>query len=176
MVLIANQAFCQADERLSFMPETNKDYLISAWVSEDYTEQPVTFTVPRITIISGDNTTTNMTADFYPVGYIIDGWQKIEGKFTIPENDTWLSIQLKTVEGKVSYYDDIRIQPLDSNLKSFVYDIESRKLVAELDENNYASFYEYDKEGGLIRVKKETEKGIFTIQETRSSTKKNGED
>jgi hypothetical protein len=44
--------------------------------------------------------------------------------------------------------------------------------MAELDENNYATFYEYDLEGGLIRVKKETEKGIFTIQETRSNTYK----
>jgi hypothetical protein len=58
-------------------------------------------------------------------------------------------------------------------MKGFVYDPDDLKLMSELDENNYASFYEYDQEGGLVRVKKETEKGVFTIQETRSSTTKN---
>ena len=66
------------------------------------------------------------------------------------------------------YYDDIRISPFNSNLKSFVYDPETQRLTAELDENNYATFYEYDKEGGLVRVKKETERGVYTIQESRS--------
>ncbi len=55
-------------------------------------------------------------------------------------------------------------------MKSFVYDEATQRLMAELDENNYATFYEYDQEGGLIRVKKETERGVYTIQETRSNT------
>ena len=38
--------------------------------------------------------------------------------------------------------------------------------MAVLDENNYATFYEYDLERNLIRVKKETERGIKTIKET----------
>jgi hypothetical protein len=44
--------------------------------------------------------------------------------------------------------------------------------MAELDENNFATFYEYDDEGSLVRVKKETERGIMTIKENRSSYKK----
>jgi hypothetical protein len=45
--------------------------------------------------------------------------------------------------------------------------------MADLDANNFATFYEYNDEGVLIRVKKETEKGISTIKETRSSYRKN---
>jgi hypothetical protein len=41
--------------------------------------------------------------------------------------------------------------------------------MAQLDENNYATFYEYDDDGTLVRVKKETERGIKTISETRSA-------
>jgi hypothetical protein len=41
--------------------------------------------------------------------------------------------------------------------------------MADLDENNFASFYEYDDDGTLIRVKKETERGIKTVRETRSA-------
>ena len=54
-------------------------------------------------------------------------------------------------------------------MKSFVYNTVNLRLMAELDENNYATFYEYDDDGTLIRVKKETERGIMTIQETRSA-------
>ena len=43
------------------------------------------------------------------------------------------------------------------------------RLMAELDENNYATFYEYDDDGTLVRLKKETERGIKTIKETRSA-------
>ena len=57
-------------------------------------------------------------------------------------------------------------------MKSFVYDPINMRLVAELDERHYATFYEYDEEGQLIRVKKETERGIMTIQETKSNTSK----
>jgi len=35
-----------------------------------------------------------------------------------------------------------------------------------------ATLYEYDEEGKLIRVKKETEKGVMTIKENKNSTKK----
>ena len=70
------------------------------------------------------------------------------------------------------YFDDIRFYPYNGNMKSFVYDEDTQRLMAELDENNYATFYEYDLEGGLVRVKKETERGVFTIQETRSNNPK----
>ncbi len=65
-----------------------------------------------------------------------------------------------------------RIHPFDSHLKSYAYDEKTLRLMAELDENNFATFYEYDDEGGLVRLKKETERGIMTIKENRSARKK----
>ena len=53
-----------------------------------------------------------------------------------------------------------------------MYDPISLKLTAVLDENNYATFYEYDQEGTLIRTKKETERGVVTISENRQSNQK----
>ena len=49
----------------------------------------------------------------------------------------------------------------------------SLKLTATLDENNYADFYDYDNEGKLVRVKKETKKGIMTVRESRSNIQNN---
>lgn len=112
---------------------------------------------------------------FKAKGAIIEGWQRISGTFKVPNDAFLITIELKNTEnnGAVNaYFDDIRVHPVDSNLKSFVYDPITQRLTAEMDENNYATFYEYDKEGGLIRVKKETERGVFTIQETRSGNSK----
>ncbi|HEY1200087.1 MAG TPA: hypothetical protein VGE79_03850, partial [Niastella sp.] len=64
------------------------------------------------------------------------------------------------------------IHPFNAQMKSFAYDAVSLRLMAELDENNYATFYEYDDDGSLVRVKKETERGVQTIKESRSALMK----
>jgi hypothetical protein len=105
-------------------------------------------------------------------GNIIDGWQKIEGEFTIPAGTTSAEIHFVNGNSAPMYVDDIRIHPFNANMKSYVYDARPLRLSAELDENNYASFYEYDEEGQLVRVKKETIQGVKTIKETRSAKQK----
>ena len=99
---------------------------------------------------------------------IIDGWQKYEVTFDVPAGYKNFTLHL----GNDAYYDDIRIFPFASNSKGFVYQPVTRKLMATLDENNFATFYEYDAEGNLIRTKKETDQGILTISETRSTHRK----
>ena len=109
----------------------------------------------------------------YPSGDLVEGWQRIVGKFTVPANTTDLKIHLvnNRPSGDV-YFDDVRVHPFNASMKSYVYDPETLWLTAELDDNNYATFYEYDGEGQLVRMKKETARGIMTIQESRSSNPK----
>jgi hypothetical protein len=57
-------------------------------------------------------------------------------------------------------------------MKTFVYDPASLWLVAELDNQNYATFYNYDEEGVLTQVKKETVNGVQTLKTTRSNLKR----
>ena len=71
-----------------------------------------------------------------------------------------------------AYYDDIRFFPFDASMKSYVYDPLTLRLVAEMDGENYATFYEYDEEGAMVRVKKETERGVMTLREARQSKPK----
>lgn len=113
-----------------------------------------------------------VTGNMKPSGSIIDGWQRMEGEFTVPSNANTFSIRFQNGGGNQGYFDDIRIQPFNSNMKSFVYNPSNLRLMAELDDNNYATFYEYDDEGQLVRVKKETAKGIKTISESRTSIQK----
>ena len=102
-----------------------------------------------------------------PSGTIVDGWQRIEKVLQTPEDAASLVIEWANNVGTNVYMDDLRIFPADGKMKSFVYDARTLRLMAQLDENNYATFYEYDDEGTLVRTKRETERGIVTIQENR---------
>lgn len=101
----------------------------------------------------------------------IDGWYKVEGKLDMSLLAPYLEVYLKMPAGY--YVDDIRLYPDAGNMKSFAYDVSTMRLMAELDENNFATFYEYDQEGVLIRVKKESDRGILTVSENRKSNAKN---
>lgn len=149
----------------TFQPPAG-NYVFSAWAREAGAALTKTsYTFPKVTVSSGGT----IVGTFFTSGPIIDGWQKIEGAFTIASTGSSFDLSLISLTGDV-YYDDIRIFPFDGSMMSYAYDPVTLRLVAELDERNYAKFYEYDEEGKLIRVKKETEAGISTIQENRENS------
>ena len=153
---------------LSLTPD--KQYIVSCWVKEENAPATKTsYTTPQLIMEFPSAGAIHFT--FGPSGQIIDGWQRIEGQFLVPNGATDFNIKLKVLAGN-AFYDDIRIFPFDGVMTSYVFDPVSLRLVAQLDERNYATIYEYDKEGKLVRVKKETEKGIMTIQENRTSMQK----
>lgn len=171
-----------------FSPEPGKTYVISGWTKIPGLQPP--------TYNSSKSPTPSFRIEFYsdyesnpkvvlgqpvflkPSGPMIDGWQKIEGTVQFPlkaqgfklevVND-FSSTNLSTFYAGTTLFDDIRFYPVDASMKSYAFDADNKRLMAELDENNYATFYEYDEEGKLIRVKKETEKGIMTIKESRNN-------
>jgi hypothetical protein len=105
----------------------------------------------------------------------VEGWQRIEFEFTAPASGDNFNIIIHA-GGSAIFFDDIRIHPYNAVMKSYVYDPANYRLAAELDENNYATFYNYDEEGALAQVKKETERGVMTIQTTRQNLKKSARD
>lgn len=176
-ITVANCNLPCADCIESFAPEAGM-YVLSAWVKEDTKNQNVlTYLKPQISI--DFPSTNNPTGPFSSLsvgpftaeGSIIDGWQRVDTTFNIPNSAKYINLRLECVSGDC-FFDDIRIFPKNGSMKSYVYDPLTLRLVAELDERNYATLYEYDEEGKLIRVKKETEKGIMTIKENKDSTKK----
>lgn len=157
----------------SFAPIPGNDYMLGAWSAEGpYDPTKITFTYPEIYVhFTLNDATTTSIGPLTPSGAIIDGWQRIEEKVSIPINAVDITIELTSTSGDV-YYDDVRMFPVDGSMKSFVYDPVNMRLHAELDERHYATFYEYDEEGKLVRIKKETERGVMTIQETKSNSSK----
>jgi len=158
------------DSCTSFKPIQGKRYWISAWVKEDVFEQVKSYNNAKLEVafVGSGQPSIQLTTS----GNIIEEWQRIVGDFTIPVGTSDIEISLVNNGNAVAFFDDIRVHPFNASMKSYVYDPETLLLTAELDDNNYATFYEYDKEGKLIRIKKETSRGIMTIQESRSRTLK----
>lgn len=156
-------------EPRSFSPEPGETYIVSAWTKEDNPQQQMSYTHCYCEMVYS----LTETVTFVPSGAIIDDWQRITGTFTVPANAASFTLRMVASDPSIDcYFDDVRVFPFNGNMKSFVYDPITQRLMAELDENNYATFYEYDLEGGLVRIKKETEEGVKTIQETRSGNAK----
>jgi hypothetical protein len=156
----------------SFAPVLGEKYLVTAWVKDAACMNCTTYTNASLTILY---TTTGgtVTEVLNPSGPIIDGWQRISGFTTVPTSPDATKIRLSmNVSSGDAYFDDIRFEPKNASMKTFVYDPVKLKLVAELDNENFATYYEYDEEGKLTRVKKETERGIMTVKESRSSMPK----
>jgi hypothetical protein len=146
-----------------FFFRPGQSYVVSFW-------QRVTAATPTTTSsfrLTGNN---GFTAYFNAKTPVIDGWALYEGTFTIP---TSLNGQQATfsVLGGGLIMDDFRIVPASANMKTYVYDPRNLRLCAMLDETHMATILEYSDEGKLVRVKKETEKGILTLKESRESLK-----
>ena len=155
---------------------SGKKAVVSAWVKEAQDCKCTSYTNSQLkVVVKGADASGSAIYPAYPSGAIIDGWQRIEQVVDLPNGTEALSLILLNANG-TAYFDDIRVHPYNANMKSFVYDAQNLRLMAELDENNYATFYEYDDDGTLTRVKKETERGVKTIKETRSALIKEAAD
>jgi hypothetical protein len=153
-----------------------KRMLLSAWVRE-YCADPcskLTYSDGKVNLIFRDaaGNQVGTIKVLSATGPIIEGWQKIEGDFTAPAGSVKMELILVNSGSATAFFDDIRVHPYQANMKSFVYDPVNLRLSAEMDANNYATLYEYDEEGVLIRTKVETEQGVKTVNETRSAKQK----
>ncbi len=151
------------NEYLSFELRPDKNYILSFWAKQSVPPANAT------TYTLHDSCGIRVGGTVYPAikkTNIIDGWQQFEVTFNVPLT-TGVPVTFRMPKDYL--LDDIRFFPADGNMKSFVYNPVNEKLMATLDENNFATLYEYDQEGNLVRTKKETEKGIMTISESRSN-------
>lgn len=166
--------FRNVDEWLGlrgFNPVTGRKYVFSAWIKDGQASGDPQISL-EIKQLAGN---ISKTVDLKKLA-VVEGWKLVEGIIDLPgwnitaEMSEISAILRKTGENVL--IDDIRIFPYDGQLKTFTYDERTMRVMAQMDENNYATFYEYDDEGLLSRVKKETERGIMTIKESRSSYRK----
>ncbi len=110
---------------------------------------------------SGTPLVTTSVADEYVTkdASNIDGWDLITYTFKTDKSSTSRSISFNG-NGVI---DDIRFYPADAAITTYVYDLDTYRLIAQMDANNFTTFYGYNEEGKLAYVKKETDRGIHTV-------------
>ncbi|MEO0468571.1 MAG: hypothetical protein AAF206_03040 [Bacteroidota bacterium] len=157
----------------NFSPLKDEQYIISFWVKgQEYVDGETIengYDGIGIEVVIDPNTVnTSVPVTDIHRSLLIDGWQRIEGVVNIPSGtELGLKITNSNPDGKARYIDDFRFHPFLSNMKSFVYDRNNLRLLASMDENHFATLYQYDQEGNLISVKQESERGIMSLQEYR---------
>jgi hypothetical protein len=178
--LLVREPVTFAQDHLALVP--GRRYLLSAWVSRTDTSLP-TFRTPaaptaeavgiQVGIWSG---TQEIIAErprlFEPTGPVIEGWQKIEGTFEMPPGADRISIRFQNggplAASVDAWFDDVRVSPEDAMFETHVYSPDSHRLLATLNENNFATFFSYDEDGSLYLVRRETVRGILSVQEGRT--------
>lgn len=157
----------------------DKKYKLSYWLRNANLTKPTLGSI----IIRCFNTSSQVYSDYAIYAGTqqittgpIDGWYKVEAELTdpwtyIPAGLTPIAVELKFASTN-QLMDDIRFAPVNASCVGYVYNPFTLRLMAQLDNNNYATFYEYDAEGNMIRTKKETDNGILTINENRKSYSK----
>ena len=76
-------------------------------------------------------------------------------------------VKLKNTSDATIFVDDIRVQPLEAEMTTYVYDPENLRLLTSFDDQHFGLFYQYNAEGQLVRKLIETERGIKTVTETQ---------
>lgn len=148
-----------------------KHYFLSAWVTDD--SENAYYQIPKIsdglgltiTYRNKEGNQIGAKETLPPVGAIIEGWQQIAGEILVPSETEYFELGFKSGSSGTAYYDDLRLFPSSGNMTSYVYD-EQFRVSATLDENNFATYYSYDAEGKMHLLRKETERGVQTIQES----------
>ena len=147
-----------------FNPDKNTKYVFSCWVKVNNPQPILSCSDASVVIACPGSLPVTLISE----GPVIEGWQRVMGPFSTSGSSNLVTVKLnKGVSA--TFFDDLRIFPSDGNMVSYVYDDVNLRLTYSLDENNYFTKNEYNNQGELIRIKKETEKGIITIKEGFSS-------
>ena len=163
-----------------FNLKKDKTYKLNFWVRAVASGITTSLNSPNVVKVEFKHIQNGTTGKVFNnpsfVSDVIEGWRMVELLVPVEEQDlidnNTLTIQFKSTGMTDILIDDIRFAPAEATSKCFVYDDKFLRLTSELDENHYATFYDYDESGNLIRIRKETERGIVTLKESNFSYQK----
>jgi hypothetical protein len=90
----------------------------------------------------------------------IGSWKRLSIDFKIPDNiignSSGIGTTISLMGGSTtSYFDDFMLYPVEGSLQAKVYNPGTGRIVAELNNMGYATFYTYDEAGRLLDTKQE---------------------
>lgn len=122
----------------------------------------------------------NIYINYSPFIWIANSgeWALYEATFTpavftaLSAGGSSFNVRIEHIGSGTIWMDDLRIQPGDAEMTTYVYDASSLRLLTVFDDQHFGLFYQYNAEGKLVRKMIETELGIKTVQETQYNMKK----
>lgn len=95
-------------------------------------------------------------------------WALFEAKTGLLSANTEYQVQLQSnLASGTLYIDDVRQQPLNTQMNAYVYDPSTLRLITSFDDQHFGLYYQYNQEGKLVRKMVETERGLKTISESQ---------
>lgn len=143
--------------------EPNKKYIIQYWQKT----MPGANTTMPLHVEAGQGHTLNLESEI-----AVDDWVRKEYVLETANAADLRLYFIKRAHIGVFYLDDFRITPFNSASTAFVYDKNTYNVKAILDNNNFASIYQYDEQGNLVISKKETVEGVKSISSNRSNVQR----
>lgn len=157
----------------------SKGMLVKVWVKTDFNDRTVLDNYLKAELLNVNNSQAVSQA-FKKVAQVGE-WYLYEAKIQ-PASFSGMSVGdvLKTfvkyeftAHGSENVWiDDVRIQPMDAQVTTYVYDVVSHRVITTFDDQHFGLFYQYNAEGKLVRKLIETERGMKTVQETQYNTPK----
>ena len=159
--------------------EENKTYLLKYWVYHD-DGVGITFIQDlNLEFRSNGNPINSPDIQTSSVGYEkvrVGNWDLITHEITttVPTYPNLFSnVEIKLITQSPDYsFDDLLFIPIEASSKCISYNCENDRVEAEFDSEHFATFFDYDHEGRLIRKRKETYRGVKNIAETFYNTPK----
>jgi hypothetical protein len=165
------------DDR-TYSADNIKDYSVKLWVKSgeaaSWPNIELDYTVKGVL-----SSSATVSSDFEQVAQTGE-WKLYEAKIMasdISDKQKLVSLptrfnlsinfnQLSVKEPEV-YIDDILFKPLDAKVTTYVYDPDNFRLLTQFDDQHFGTYYQCNDEGKLVRISKETERGMKMIKETQ---------
>ncbi len=159
-------------------PTLGNGYLLRLWVKNElvnrrpvinWSDPSVLAAGLQVVLTNGTTTTSPMSSQkIAQVGeWVLLDYRFAPNSLVVATN---YDLQLSHKAGKTVLVDDVRLQPVQAEMSTHVYDSRSFKLLATFGAEHFGAFYQYNDEGTLVRTLIETERGLKTIQESQSNT------
>ena len=155
--------------------DVGRTYQASVWV---HTSSPANCSINASldgTINGSPNYIFVSKAKNDPSNITVGNWILMSVQITVPtayvaangtasQND--LRFFMMNTNSASAYFDDLSVHPVDSPIKGYVYNPSTGWLLSVLDNDNFATSYDYDQAGRIINVYQETKNGVKKISST----------
>lgn len=116
---------------------------------------------PSLTVTGIDGAIYTVPTQIPSALITINGWTLYESEITSFGSTSTITATISG-SGKL---DDFVLKPVNATVTAFAHDVFNQRMMAKLDDNDFAMIFQYNPEGRMVRMMMETPMGVRTISE-----------